>query len=380
METSNLINYSDVESNRFNLKIFRAKLEDVKQGILKKELINNNADLLILRLPSANKSLHSKLLNIGFDVIHADTLVYYTVNLTTYEVKPLRNDITFEIIDDSNISVLKEIIPIIFQDYQNHYFSNPILDKGKITEGYIEWASSYYNQDGKISWLVKKDGQVAGFATCSCDDENKESEGVLYGVMPNFAGKGIYSDMIKYTQQFFKDGGYRSMWVSTQIQNYSVQKAWLNEGFFLKKSFETYHINALLNYSIEPKQVFEFKVTAKDILEFADFSGDKNPLHFDDSYANEMGFKGRIAHGMIFQSYLSKFFGVDYPGKGTIFLKNANMFIAPIYPDLLYKCEISTYSKDKSTGIIKVVAKVFTENNEICAISYNDLMNKNIKD
>jgi acyl dehydratase len=198
--------------------------------------------------------------------------------------------------------------------------------------------------------------------------------------MPNFAGKGIYSDMIKYTQQFFKDGGYSSMWVSTQIQNYSVQKAWLNEGFFLKKSFETYHINALLNYSIEPKQVFEFKVTSKDIEEFADFSSDKNPLHFDDSYAINMGFKGRIAHGMIFQSYLSKFFGVNYPGKGTIFLKNNNLFIAPIYPDRLYKCEISTYSKDTSTGIIKVVAKVFSEKNEICAISFNDLMNKNIKE
>ncbi len=379
METSSLINYSDVESNRFNLNIYRAKLEDVKQGILKKELINNNADLLILRLPSANKNVHSKLLNIGFEVIHADTLVYYIVNLSTHEVKPLRNDLTFEIIDDSNISVLKEIIPIIFQDYQNHYFSNPILDKEKITEGYIEWASSYYSQTGKISFLVKKEGQVAGFATCSFDAEKQESEGVLYGVMPNFAGKGIYSDMIKFTQQYFKDKGFRSMWVSTQIQNYSVQKAWLNEGFFLKKSFETYHINSLLNYSIEPKQVFEFKVTAKDIDDFAHFSGDKNALHFDDSYAIDMGFKGRIAHGMIFQSYLSKFFGVNYPGKGTIFLRNANMFLAPIYPDLRYTCEISTYSKDKSTGIIKVVAKVLSEKNEICAISYNDLMNKNIK-
>ena len=57
---------------------------------------------------------------------------------------------------------------------------------------------------------------------------------------------GIYSDVVRFTQNYFKAIGMKKMWVSTQLQNYSVQKSWIEEGFYLKKSFETYHINTLL--------------------------------------------------------------------------------------------------------------------------------------
>lgn len=368
---------SKVESLRFGANILRGNLKEFRSSSLKKEIIENDTDILILRLPTSTKHTHCALLKMGFPVIHADSLVYYFVGLNSLKINTLKNELQFELIDNHNIDVLKSIIPIIFDSYQNHYFSNPFFSADKINAGYVEWASSYNNiQDGKISWLVKKNGVVAGFATCSFSKDSNECEGVLYGVMPEFSGQGIYSDIIRFTQGYFRDQGISKMWVSTQLQNYAVQKVWLREGFFLKKAFETYHINSMLNYSVMERHNFDFKCSEETVSDFSSFSGDNNPLHFDDGFAIDAGFKKRIAHGMIFQSYLSKYFGIDFPGKGTIFTENSNLFFAPVYLNEKYNCLVNTLSYDKNRGILKVLAKLIDEKGNLVLLSYNTLINK----
>lgn len=46
-------------------------------------------------------------------------------------------------------------------------------------------------------------------------------------------------------------------------------------------------------------------VIESTIAEFADLSGDHNPLHLDEEYAAETMFDGRIAHGMLAASVVS---------------------------------------------------------------------------
>lgn len=235
--------YSSLDSERFGMNIFRATLSDIHIENLKEQIITDSIDLIILRLPSNIKDKHSTLHQLGFQIIHADTLVYYVSRLNN-DIAPLRNDLSFETVNEGNKAILDEIVPVIFKDYTNHYACNPIFDKVKISAGYVEWAKSYLtNLDPRrVSWLVKSKNETIGFATCSFDQSIMESEGVLYGVMPHAAGKGIYSDIMRFTMGYFKKMNYKMMWVSTQIQNYSVQKAWIKEGFQLKKSFDTYHI------------------------------------------------------------------------------------------------------------------------------------------
>jgi predicted acetyltransferase len=235
--------FSDVDSQRFGINVFRATLNEVDIEKLKAQIKADAIDLIILRLPSATKDQHSNLHQLGFQIIHADTLVYYFCTLNN-EVTSLRNELSFEVISEENNSVLNEIVPVIFKDYTSHYASNPMLDKVKTSAGYIEWAKSYVitANPNRISWLVKSENGIIGFATCSFNQEKKECEGVLYGVMPEASGKGVYTDIIRFTQSYFKNLGYKTMWVSTQIQNYSVQKAWIKENFQLKKAFDTYHI------------------------------------------------------------------------------------------------------------------------------------------
>jgi UDP-4-amino-4,6-dideoxy-N-acetyl-beta-L-altrosamine N-acetyltransferase len=72
-------------------------------------------------------------------------------------------------------------------------------------------------------------------------------------------------------------------------------------------------------------------VSAEDVSAFASATSDFNPVHFDDGYAESMGFKGRIAHGMLLGGYLSAFFANEFPGKGTVYLRQNLEFLKPVH-------------------------------------------------
>jgi len=73
-------------------------------------------------------------------------------------------------------------------------------------------------------------------------------------------------------------------------------------------------------------------VTAEHIEAFAALSGDRNPVHFDDAFARQIGFEGRIAHGHVTAALLSAVLGMDLPGPGSVFLEQRVRFLAPVRP------------------------------------------------
>ena len=75
---------------------------------------------------------------------------------------------------------------------------------------------------------------------------------------------------------------------------------------------------------------YERVVTEDMITSFADVSGDNNPLHLDEDYAQGTMFKGRIAHGILGASFISKIFGTVMPGKGSVYISQTLRFIAPV--------------------------------------------------
>ena len=65
---------------------------------------------------------------------------------------------------------------------------------------------------------------------------------------------------------------------------------------------------------------------------FADLTGDTNPLHFDDDFAEQSRFGGRIVHGMCTAALISTVIGTRLPGPGCIYLSQTLRFTAPVYP------------------------------------------------
>jgi 3-hydroxybutyryl-CoA dehydratase len=71
-------------------------------------------------------------------------------------------------------------------------------------------------------------------------------------------------------------------------------------------------------------------ITEGDIELFARATGDFNPVHLDQSYAEKTSFKGRIAHGLLSVGFFSTILGNILPGHGTIYLSQEVKFIAPV--------------------------------------------------
>jgi 3-hydroxybutyryl-CoA dehydratase len=74
----------------------------------------------------------------------------------------------------------------------------------------------------------------------------------------------------------------------------------------------------------------EKTVSEGDINNFADVSGDYNPVHMDEDYASSTFFKSRIAHGMLTASFISTVLGTRLPGHGCIYLSQTLRFLGPV--------------------------------------------------
>jgi 3-hydroxybutyryl-CoA dehydratase len=87
--------------------------------------------------------------------------------------------------------------------------------------------------------------------------------------------------------------------------------------------------------SIQEIKIGDFAQTSKTITEadielFARATGDFNPIHLDQVYAEKSPFKGRIAHGLLSVGLLSAILGNILPGHGTIYLSQEVKFLAPV--------------------------------------------------
>lgn len=73
------------------------------------------------------------------------------------------------------------------------------------------------------------------------------------------------------------------------------------------------------------------RVASELVVEaFADLSGDTNPIHLDEAYAQTTSFGGRIAHGMLAAAYISAVLGTRLPGPGAVYLSQNLRFRRPV--------------------------------------------------
>jgi len=72
-------------------------------------------------------------------------------------------------------------------------------------------------------------------------------------------------------------------------------------------------------------------ITDEDVRAFAQVTGDHNPVHLDDDFAQKTRFGRRIAHGMLSASLISAVLANQLPGQGTVYLSQTLQFVAPVY-------------------------------------------------
>ena len=72
-------------------------------------------------------------------------------------------------------------------------------------------------------------------------------------------------------------------------------------------------------------------ITEEDVVAFAHLTGDVNPLHLDEGYAQRTRFGRRVAHGVFAAGLVSAVIGTRLPGPGAIYLSQSLKFVAPVF-------------------------------------------------
>jgi len=125
---------------------------------------------------------------------------------------------------------------------------------------------------------------------------------------------------------------------------------------FNKVPFEKIEVGMSVSYSQT--------IIDADVNSFAEISGDRNPIHLDEAYANNSRYKKRIAHGLLTASFFSALFGTKIPGEGCVYVSQSLNFKKPVYlgDTVIATVEVIDIDKIKKRVFFKTVCRV---NNKI---------------
>ena len=88
----------------------------------------------------------------------------------------------------------------------------------------------------------------------------------------------------------------------------------------------------------------EFSFTQEQVNDFCKISGDFNPLHWDEAFAASTPFKKPIIHGALIASVFSRVMGLEFPGSGSVYLKQVSEFKRPLYVGQTYQAKFEVES------------------------------------
>ena len=90
-------------------------------------------------------------------------------------------------------------------------------------------------------------------------------------------------------------------------------------------------------------------VVSRDIELFTEITGDRNPLHYDESAAQASRFGGLIVQGGVTSGLLNAVVAEDLPGPGSVFLEVNWRFLAPVRPgdEITAEVEVIEAREDK---------------------------------
>ena len=103
----------------------------------------------------------------------------------------------------------------------------------------------------------------------------------------------------------------------------------------------------------------QFRFTQDDVVAFAKVSGDDNPLHLDPDFAANTPFKRPIIHGMLGATVFTKVLGTQWPGAGSVYLKQTIEFLRPMFVDTDYEAVFKVISVNAEKHIAEISTEIF---------------------
>lgn len=126
------------------------------------------------------------------------------------------------------------------------------------------------------------------------------------------------------------------------------------------------NINIFKFDEIQIGSVYEFeKIISKEmVMDFADISGDFNPLHVDEDFGIISQFGKNVVHGMLLSSFFSALVGMYCPGRDSLYLSQSLNFCQPVF--FGEKIIVRGTVKDKNESVQIIVLKTeIIKNNQV---------------
>ena len=112
---------------------------------------------------------------------------------------------------------------------------------------------------------------------------------------------------------------------------------------------------------IGQKRHFSVTLTESLVNEFAKISGDYNPLHVDEQYAQSTKFGKRVCHGMLLGSFFSKMVGMYMPGKNALYFSQTLNFRLPCFINDEITVEGEVLEKSLASRILTIKTMIYNQ-------------------
>ena len=104
-------------------------------------------------------------------------------------------------------------------------------------------------------------------------------------------------------------------------------------------------------------------VTVEQIRQYAEASGDRNPIHLDEAFARSAGLPGVIAHGMLTMAFANQMV-TDWLGDRSLLNRLQGRFAGMVLPGDEVTCSASVTSKDDETRRVVINLVVTNQRGE----------------
>ena len=230
-------------------------LESARFGVVAAHVRDASASLS--EVNSAACALSVQMLTVRIDCsdharIHAaeadgfrlmDSLVYYERDLAEPPPPPASSrDIIVRDARPDDAAAVGDIARAAFSNYIGHFHADPRLDRAAANDAYVDWAQSSVMRQSERDQakVLVCDGHLAGFLTLRRNHAS-ESEIVLNAVHPDFQRRGFYERLLAEALVTAHGAGADRIIVSTQLDNFPVQRAWTKSGFRIASALHTFH-------------------------------------------------------------------------------------------------------------------------------------------
>ena len=112
---------------------------------------------------------------------------------------------------------------------------------------------------------------------------------------------------------------------------------------------------------------FIIRIDNQMLENFAKISGDHNPLHMDNNYAQTTKFQKRVCHGMLLASFFSRLIGMYIPGKLALYFSQSLNFRSPCFIGDVVTVKGKVLEKRDTTKMITIKTEIFNQNS-ICLV------------